>query len=247
MSCERFHGAIAAHAAGAALEAAAASHLGTCATCVARLDRQRRLLNEVDLELGELASVTASPGFVARATSRAPAGGRRTVAWRPAAVWAGLAAAAAILLGIALRDPSSGPQPAVPVGSAVPGAPSPAPLEAPARTDASPAPRTAERRVAQASPARRMAGGRPAVPARSGGPTAAAAEPVVIVDPDQVRAIARLRELVHAGRLTEAMLPAPAPHVASELTVLPLEIPEIRVPSIDGGAAAPEPAAPGNR
>ena len=246
MSCERFHEAIAAHAAGAALEAAAASHLATCATCVARLDRQRRLLAEVDLELGELASLTASPGFVARATSRAPVGRRRTVAWRRAA-WAGLAAAAAILVGIALRDPSSLPQPAVPVGAAVPGAPAQAPLEAPARTDAAPAPRTAGRPMAQASPDRRVAGGRPAVPPPAGVPTTAAAEPVVIVDPDQVRAIARLRELVQAGRLTEAMLPAPAPHVASELTVLPLEIPEITVPSIDGGAAAPEPAAPGNR
>jgi hypothetical protein len=64
-------------------------------------------------------------------------------------------------------------------------------------------------------------------------------EPPVIVDPAQARAIARLRELVSAGRLNAEMLPPAAPHESAELTVLPLDIPEITVPDVESVGRAP--------
>ena len=58
-------------------------------------------------------------------------------------------------------------------------------------------------------------------------------EPPVIVDPGQARAIARLRELLTVGRLNEKMLPPERPREAAELTVVPLEVPEIKVPDVE--------------
>jgi hypothetical protein len=55
----------------------------------------------------------------------------------------------------------------------------------------------------------------------------------VIVDEDQARAIARLRELMITGRLTARMLPPERPHEAPELTVLPLSIPSIAIADVD--------------
>ena len=66
MSCKRFGPAIAAHAAGAALDPAAERHLGGCAACRQLLDTQARLLAELDAELGRSLSITASPDFTAR-------------------------------------------------------------------------------------------------------------------------------------------------------------------------------------
>ena len=98
MSCERFSEAIAGHAAGGEISAAAAAHQASCESCAARLATQRRLLTDVDAELARTLSLSASPEFVARVTSRVTAPGR-SVVWRPAAVWVGLAAAAAIAVG----------------------------------------------------------------------------------------------------------------------------------------------------
>ena len=55
----------------------------------------------------------------------------------------------------------------------------------------------------------------------------------MIVSPDQARAIARLTELLTEGRLTAKMLPPERPDEALELTVAPLQIPEIKVPDIE--------------
>ena len=66
MSCERFGTAIAAHAAGAAIDPATARHLSGCAACRRLLDTQAQMLAELDAELGRSLSLTASPDFVAR-------------------------------------------------------------------------------------------------------------------------------------------------------------------------------------
>ena len=56
---------------------------------------------------------------------------------------------------------------------------------------------------------------------------------------DQARAIARQRELMNAGRLTDRMLPPEQPHEAAGLTVAPLEIPEIKVPDVESIGRTP--------
>lgn len=61
----------------------------------------------------------------------------------------------------------------------------------------------------------------------------------MIVGPEQARAIARLTELLIEGRLTAKILPPPQPHDAAELTVAPIEIPEIVVPDVEDVGHAP--------
>src|SRR5690348_9019308 len=108
MSCERFREAIASHAAGADLEGQAAAHLLICESCAERLDLQRLLLADVDAELDRALSITASPELVTRVIARADTPSRPGV-WRPTAAWAGLAAAAALAVGMYLRAPVSTP------------------------------------------------------------------------------------------------------------------------------------------
>jgi hypothetical protein len=228
MSCERFRKAINGHAAGADITGAAADHLVSCASCRARVERHRQVLAEVDAELATMLSIGATPEFVARVTSSAAAAGRRSIAWRPAAAWMGLAAAAALVMALFLRAPAPAPQPDAASRSA---AADPAPTAAP------PAARTAE---PSAVP-------RPTVARRSqphSSPRVAAAvqppeEPPVVVDGSQARAIARLRELLSAGRLNEKMLPPERSHDTAELAVAPLEIPEIKVPDIEFAGRPP--------
>jgi hypothetical protein len=62
----------------------------------------------------------------------------------------------------------------------------------------------------------------------------------VIVDANQIRAIARLQELLIAGRLNETVLPPVRPHEATELAISPLEIPDITVPDVEAIGRAPE-------
>jgi hypothetical protein len=150
MSCGRFHESLAGHAAGAPLDPAAAAHLAACDACADRLDGQRRLLAEVDAELARALSVEASPDFVAQVAARVAAPPEQRGGWRPTVAWAGLAAAAALALGLYLRAP--GPTPSVqPRGLASTGA-SASPM-----TTARPA---ADRPIA--APVRREAARRPA-------------------------------------------------------------------------------------
>ena len=231
MSCERFSEAIAGHAAGGEISAAAAAHQASCESCAARLATQRRLLTDVDAELARTLSLSASPEFVARVTSRVTAPGR-SVVWRPAAVWVGLAAAAAIAVAAVLRGPAPAVSPmtgapATPRESAVASAPvtTPAIVETGAL---SPTDRRPAVRRSQPRPSRQVAA-----------PVSVQGEPPVIVSPDQVRAIARLHQLVNAGRINEKTLPPERPHQAAELVVAPLEIPDIKVPDVEFAGRPP--------
>jgi hypothetical protein len=104
MSCERFHAALAAHAAGGELDPASAAHLAGCAACRDRLAAHQRVLAELDAELEGTLSITASPDFAARvfrstADARS-ASGRR---WMLSPVLAGLAIATVILMAVWVR------------------------------------------------------------------------------------------------------------------------------------------------
>ena len=229
MSCERFRDALAGHAAGEDLRGAAAAHISACEPCRAEVDRRRVLLAEVDAELSRTLAMTASPEFVARVTAQAPAAGAaRWSAWRPAAAWAGLAAAAAIAMTLFMREPAPVPPPDAPSASAsaVPAPTSAAPPPGPAAPDRSVGRMTADRRPPPRASHQVRA-------ARHVEEPPVIAEPPVIVGPEQARAITRLGELVNEGRLTARMLPPEQPHEALELTVDPLQIPEIRVPGIE--------------
>jgi hypothetical protein len=219
MSCERFREAIGGHAAGGEINAAAAAHLASCESCSARLATQRRLLADVDAELAHTLSLSASPEFVARVTSRVTAPSR-SVVWRPAAVWVGLAAAAAIAVAAVLRWPAPAVSPVGPPSASALSVPAPPSMVAETPARASAAARVTVRRSGPPSSRKVL-------------PAPRVEDPVVIVNPDQVRAIARLRELLNAGRLTEKMLPPERPHEAAELTVAPLNIPSITVPDVD--------------
>lgn len=227
MSCERFRKAINGHAAGAEIAGAAADHLVVCESCRARVDRHRRVLAEVDAELARMLSVGATPEFLARVTSSAAAAGRRTMSWRPAVAWTGLAAAAAIVISFFLRADAPAPQPAAASRSvaAVP-APTAAP-SVPASTEPS-----AVRHSTAARRSQPRSSPRGAVVRR-------VEEPPVIVDASQARAIARLRELLSAGRLNEKMLPPERSHETAALAVAPLEIPEIKVPDVEFAGRPP--------
>ena len=234
MSCERFREAIAGHAAGEDISGAAAAHITSCESCRAEVQRRRRLLADVDAELSRTLSVSASPDFVARVTSRVSAIPSRSVVWRPAVAWGGLAAAAAIAVAF-LRAPAPAPPPDAPPKSASAGPAPTAAVSIPAAAVPATAAdrRTAARRSHSRSP--RLAAARHA------------GEPPVIIDPAQARAIARLRELVNAGRLNGTTLPPERPHDAAELAVAPLEIPEIKMPGVEfagrppGSGVEPEP------
>lgn len=223
MSCERFREALNRHAAGDGIDAAATAHLAVCRACVARLDLQRRLLSDVDAELERALAIDASPELIERvvATSR----GARDAAWRVRAALACLAAAAALALTVYLRAPVPAPAPPPQASTAIPAsAPSvaavlPSPVDVPAT------PAAAVRRPART--AMRL----PAVSSTD--------EPPVIVRPDQALAIARLRELLAEGLLTEKVLPPAHPHEPQELTVAPLQISDIAVPDVETASRAP--------
>ncbi len=228
MSCERFREAIAGHAAGAELDPAAAAHLATCDACAGRLDLQRRLLADVDAELERALAMTASPEFVSGVTARVRTSDVRPAAWRPAAGWIGLAAAAAIAAAAFLRAPVT-PAPATPSQAGTAAAAS-APFAAPPSIVEPVVPPVVPRPVAIRRSARKAP--RPAASGHT-------AEPPVIVDEAQIRAIARLHELLIAGRLDETTLPPPRQHEAAALTIAPLEIPDIRVPDVEATGRAP--------
>ena len=226
MSCERFREAIAGHAAGEDISGAAAAHISSCESCRAEVERRRVLLAEVDAELSRTLAMTASPEFVARVTARAAANAARSIPWRPAAAWVGLAAAGAIAVVLFLRAPGPALSPA-PREAAVT---APVPAAPPAVADRIAPPAAGRQPLVRRSeprPSRRLAAARPR------------AEPPVMVGPEQARAIARLHELLSEGRLTAKMLPPTTSHQTAELAVVPLEIPEIIVPGVeDVGRAA---------
>jgi hypothetical protein len=231
MSCERFREALSRHAAGDGIDGVTAAHLEGCRDCAARLGLQRRLLAEVDAELERALAFDASPELISRVIARSRSA-RDAAAWRFRGAWAGLAAAAALAIGVYLRAPVDAPAPSRPAEQTA----AQQALPAPASTDSGDVPAVGRRSDRRPAATSSSDAGRAVSPrSRSVGLTAAKspAEPEVLVHPDQVRAIARLRELLREGRLTEQMLPPVRPHEPAELSVVPLQIPDIAIPTVD--------------
>lgn len=220
MSCERFSDAIVDHACGADLDARLAAHLERCAACRQTLDDVRRQLAESEAELHEALAISASPDFVTRVSERRDSA-RPPHAWT-GAWWVGVAAAASIAFAVAVNVTESG---------RVPDRTS----RRPTRESINLAP---ERRVSSHETTAAAHAGESAVKTvRSSArtptvqPRASRAELVVIVAPDQGRAIARLRELLRNGALGDTTLPKEATAPTAVL-IAPLSIPELSVPDI---------------
>jgi hypothetical protein len=233
MSCERFHAALAAHAAGGELDAAAARHLAGCGACRDRLDALQRALAELDGEIDRTLAISASPDFAARVVQAASADRVESGRWRVARpLAAGLAMAAAIVLMVWVRQ-------AAVVRDSTPAAAIHAPEATQiGSTPAEPDPATPSRTAPVASASRRpshqlgtppkLSKGRQILPAPQ-------SEPPVIVEPSRALALQRLRELNAQGRLDGNVLPPPVtPETAlAELTVAPLAVADIQVPDVE--------------
>jgi hypothetical protein len=229
MSCERFSEAITDHACGASLGGQAAAHLAACEACRRAVAEQRQLLADADAALRDALALPASPDFAMRVMTRLrqrePAVSRSLVAAR---WWVGLAAAAslgvAVYLGIARPfGPDTRPTPAA--AARVPQTQAPPIVE---RSE--PAPALSKEAVSRTTR-------RPDLPDRAT-VSRRRAEPEVIVPPNQMQAIARLRELIRAGRLDDVVLPQPA--ASGDVFIEPLTIPVLSIPEIAGenGAGA---------
>jgi hypothetical protein len=264
MSCERFRDAITDHACGAEISAEAAAHLAGCADCRDAFDANRRALADVNAELERALSVAPSPEFVSRLHAHIrvqkspwamPAGLAAAavlviavfIAWRtadrqPSASVAAPAALASPAVAAGTPPVASGTPP---VASGTPPVASETPPVASgfSRKDAA---------VAQSDPGAarvlppnrlRQGFGESAVASAKaeGGSHAALAiatrhtEPEVIVPPDQIRAIARLQELLRNRVLDEATLPPQKaePEALTDLTIEPLSVSDITLPDID--------------
>ena len=235
MSCTRFGPAIAARAAGAAIEPAGERHLGECAACGRMLETQVQLLAELDGELRRTLSISASPDFAARVARQArDAGEARAHRRIPVPVWAGLGMAAVMVIMVAAWIPR-----APMAGTAA----IPPKTEAPRRQAEDVVLKAESPQVPKASPSgARLAATRRSTAHPTDHKRIVSAEPPVIVEPSRALAIQRLRELMIDGRLDEKMLPPAvrAEAVLTELSIAPLEIPDIRVRDVEivGGPAA---------
>lgn len=237
MSCNRYRRALTDHASGAPLAARAAVHLAECQACQTLLDRERKLLAELDKNLCLTLRVSASPGFSAGVTARARA--ERTSSWHvPGAVWLAAAAsvvvAVAVFAGLAVERHPAAPSTHQPDGSVV--AESTLPVADTSLGEV-------EQPVAAARPAilpRRAP--REPLPLASAAPTPPSAKPSfeVIVPPAQLQAIARLWELAEGRALDEDAGPDGSSADPPALVVAPLAATEIVVPDVEivSGAAA---------
>jgi hypothetical protein len=227
MSCTRFGPALAAHAAGGELDPAAGRHLGECAACRRMLDTQVQLLTELDAELGRTLSMSASPDFAARVVRQARGAGEARARWIPAPVWAGLGMAVVMVIMVAAwipRAPVAGTA-AIPPKTE---APRPQAEDVVLKAESPQVPKASPSGASLAATRRNTA--HPPDHKR-----VVSAEPPVIVEPSRALAIQRLRELMIDGRLDEKMLPPAvrAEAVLTELSIAPLEIPDIRVRDVE--------------
>lgn len=226
MSCRRFASAITDHACGAALDREAASHLGTCAACqrrLRRLEAARAILDDAERHLARALTITASDSFGAAVAARVRA---EPPSAHPTRWW--LAAAAGLLIAGGVSVEYSRERAIVPPASVAVQQP-PAVLAPHDPVVAPNVPRVASAAApdAPASPSSRA--GRKT---RSGALRQRPPEPIVLVAPDQGRALARFRELLGTGALDAATLPPAAP-AAEELIIAPLTIAEITVPDVE--------------
>jgi len=175
----------------------------------------------LDRELTELLSIAPSPEFAARVRERIgdePAPGRTRPTW-----WLGFAAAAALILAVvfasrAWRSEEAPRQARTASDRLLP------PVAETPRVDASPR---------SAAPTKRAATPPRVVVARARATTRVPAEVEVLVSGDQLRAIARLQQLMVNGQLTEDNLPPAAAAGATDLRPAPLAIAPLTLPAVE--------------
>ena len=180
--------------------------------------------SRIDRELARLLSIAPSPEFGARVRQRIHDDRARRPS--PSTWWIGLAAAAALVV-IAVAASRTWPTDEAPrearaaIDTVLPSAP------AQPRVRSVPVPGP-DVRVRRALPPRVAS---PAAARDAGGP----AQPQVIVSRDQLRAIARLRELIVSGELTEKNLPpaGSAPDALTEIRLAPLTIAPLTLPPVE--------------
>jgi hypothetical protein len=235
MSCERFEDERIDVAAGAAPSPALAAHLQVCPACRARIEEQRRRLDEVDRVLKTGLGAEPSPDLTARVHVRLRETADRR-AWRP--VWvAALAAAvaAALLTGWMVRRPrgalTAGPRQAATLPEARPreGVTRVMPTGESSRPGV---PAVTRRRVA-------IAGAAPRAPRRVA--ATGAAEPPVLVPPGQEEALRRFVASLGGGvRPAPPLLAAGASVDGAVEPPALLQIPTMTIEPLPDPAVSPE-------
>ena len=233
MACERFADDLKAHAAGADATPDLRAHLETCDHCRGHLAREQRLVAGIERDLAGALRLEPSVEFNARvreriAAQRAP--GWWVPGWRLALGAASLVLVAGVLTMIALRTGAPQRQPR----SVAPSAATQVSI-APAQRQEAPAEHqeglVAGHRVASA-------GRLPTTDHRL--PGSPKAEPEVLVPPDQRLAIARMLEMIRAGKIDERAFLPPAQSDVAEIpaqVVAPIVVEELKVPPITVPAA----------
>jgi hypothetical protein len=218
MACERFAGAIRAHALGESLDATVAAHLAVCAGCQEDLVREERLIATIATAVATVSMVEPAPDFVPRVRAHV----EQTRRWTAHRWFMPAAAAAVLAVAIVAGNPRQ-----VPVSVSL------APDAAPATEthDTARGPQTATSRPPDVTIAR--TGTRQRRAARQvlavTGPAAAA--PEVLVPEDQRRALGRLVAAASAGRPEAlSMLTAIRPtEFAATLEAPALVVPALRI------------------
>jgi hypothetical protein len=216
MSCDRFSEAITDHACGASIDAATIAHLSACAGCQRLLHEQRQLLADADADLREAMTLTASSDFADRVHARVRHVDARRVPWVSVIRWWVVPTAAILALAVYLGlSGLRGGNARLPVASvSAPAERRPPAVPSPAQPSIHIPDRQMHRSAVHVKTRRPM-------PDRRVSP---APELQVIVAPDQMRAIARLKELLDRELIDE---PTVTRSGAVELVIEPLSIPEI--------------------
>lgn len=246
MSCERYDSALRDDACGAQIDADVAAHLGVCEVCRERVDRERRLLRDVEEQLQLLLQVQPSAGFGPRVMAHVAHSASR----RRRALWWSLAGAAAAVLaiasvgsvrfGVASRDYELAERQAV--AAAPPRSPRAAADTLPSTMESRPRP--SEVPISTGSPRRA------AWPAGGGERVHPVESPSVLVPPGRVEALNRYLALLRRGAVDTTVLAhsdaaaaaGPAVRTPADLTIAPLSIELLAVQDVDTDIA-PEPDA----
>jgi hypothetical protein len=229
MACDRFAGAIAAHALGTPLAAEAGAHLAGCSRCRAALETERLVLATIDAALEDVSAAAPSPNFLSRIRAHVEAAPPR---WA-LPEWRLPAAAAAVVLLILAAALSRAPGTGSPQHEAVAaGHLADVPLQRQAA-------HVTDQATAQPLPARQKPPQRPA--RAKAGPSRDAQTPEILVPGQEREAVGRLFASLRAGRpeVVSILLTLRGGETASDasaVTIAPLRIDPVVVAAMPASA-----------